>query len=389
MADYTNVLNKAAALEYGTAFAPYTGVRLWYDDENAFFAGNETGSVLEADCPWATQAMANNILANVSGYVYQPFEASDVLLDPAAELGDGVGVGNLFAPLATINRTLDSLAAAEIGAPEEEEVEYEFPYVSPTQRSLQRKVTLGADYYGTRITRANGLEIVKSAADGTEKSRAKLNADELSFYDDNGGQALYFDPEKKRYAFKGDVEITGNIKMAAGNITWTDGGISSGISSEQVNTIITSRLVSSPTIAGGLFYGRDADGSVGDTWLEIGTEGGPIAGGWGLMLKTYGLDPIFGVFNGSFLSTAFYAKGFNFFNIDADTETVTPYGTWDFEDATVKGFSRLENLDGNIELSAGNGLVSVNLDPDARQIRFWFGPGNPVWALDASGLHAL
>ena len=388
MADYTNVLKRTAALEYGPAFEPYTGVKLWYDDENGYFAGDETGRVLEADCPWATQAMADNILQNIKGFVYQPFEAEDALIDPAAELGDGVGIGGIYGVLASSSITLDSLCAADIGAPENDELEYEFPYLSPTQRALKRKVTLGESYYGTRITRAKGIESIRIDADGNELARAVFNADELAFYA-GSEQAIYFDPEKKRYAFKGDVEITGNIKMAAGSITWTDGGISSGISSEEVNTIITNRLVSSPTIAGGLFYGRDDDGSVGNTWLEIGTEGGPIAGGWGLLLKTYGLDPIFGVYNGDFYNTAFYAKGFNFLLTDADSETAIPYGTWDFENATVKGFSRLENLDGNIELSAGNGLVSVNLDPDARQIRFWFGPGNPVWALDADGLHEL
>ena len=29
MADYTNVLKRTAALEYGPAFEPYTGVKLW------------------------------------------------------------------------------------------------------------------------------------------------------------------------------------------------------------------------------------------------------------------------------------------------------------------------------------------------------------------------
>ena len=338
MADYTNVLNKAAALEYGPAFAPYTGVRLWYDDENAFFAGNETGSVLEADCPWATQAMANNILANVSGYVYQPFEASDALLDPAAELGDGVGVGNLFAPLATINRTLDSLAAAEIGAPEEEEVEYEFPYVSPTQRSLQRKVTLGADYYGTRITRANGLEIVKTAADGTEKSRAKLNADELSFYDDNGGQALYFDPATGRYMFRGDIVVTGNINMSQGSITWgpnnpADG---SGISASQARTIISEELVSSPKIAGGRFLDLNQR-----SWLEMGIAGTTTAY-INHFTETYGDDPVCvmgylkGVYD-SWVIAPFGLFSLEFQNRGDNYPYTYVYGEWDFSVAEVTG----------------------------------------------------
>lgn len=388
MSDKTYLGDFVSELGTSPEFMPYSKVVLWYDDEHAFTSGDDSGRTLEADLPFATQAIADSILQRIKGYIYRPYTARDALLNPAAELGDGVTVNGMYGVLADVETEFSGLMKNRVSAPADEEIDHEYPYLSPEDRALKRKVTLGESYYGTRITRAKGIESVRIDADGNELARAVFNADELAFYA-GSEQAIYFDPEKKRYAFKGDVEITGNIKMAAGSITWTDGGINSGISSEQVNTIITNRLVSSPTIAGGQFYGRDDDGSVGDTWLEIGTEGGPLAGGWGLMLKTYGLDPIFGVYNGNFSSTAFYAKGFNFLLTDADSETATPYGTWDFENATVKGFSRLENLDGNIELSAGNGLVSVNIDPDARQIRFWFGPGNPVWALDASGLHAL
>lgn len=340
MADYTNVLNKTADLEYGPAFAPYTGVRLWYDDENAFFAGDETGSVLEADCPWATQAMADNILANVGGYVYQPFEATDAFLDPAAELGDGVGVGNIFGPLASVSRTLDSLAAADIGAPEEEEVEYEFPYISPTQRALMRKVTLGADYYGTRITRANGLEIVKTAADGTEKSRAKLNADELSFYDDNGGQALYFDPNTGRYMFRGDIVVTGNINMSQGSITWgpnnpADG---SGISASQARTIISEELVSSPTIAGGKFMDLDES-----NWLQMGENSTGSVGylhhyysGYSSNSPVCAMGYLGGIYD------SWVIAPFNKFAMEfqdrGDTYPYTyVYGEWNFSQADVTG----------------------------------------------------
>lgn len=366
---------------------PISKVTLMYDDENGFSAGDNTGMELVANCYFATQQLADKALALLSGHQYHAYSGTSTDLDPAAELGDGVTLGGVYSVISRMKD--DGFGFPDLSAPGEEELEEEFPHPGFLTQDVKNKVTLGADYYGTRITRAKGIESVRIDADGNELARAVFNADELAFYA-GSERALYFDPEKKRYAFKGDVEITGNIKMAAGSITWTDGGISSGISSEQVNTIITERLVSSPTIAGGLFYGRDADGNAGDTWMEIGTDGGP-GGGWGLLLKTGGFitTPLFGIYNADANYMSLSAKGFNFLVTEATDEIAYPKGTWDFEDATVKGFSRLENLDGNIELSAGNGLVSVNLDPDARQIRFWFGPGNPVWALDADGLHEL
>lgn len=133
-----NVLNRAVSLDTAPKFEAYTGVRLWYDDEQFFFAGDETGRVLEADNPWATQAMAESVLASVSGYSYQPFEAGSAILDPAAELGDGVNVGGVYGPLASITTRFDAMCAADIAAPADEEIDHEYPYLSPAEREYKR-----------------------------------------------------------------------------------------------------------------------------------------------------------------------------------------------------------------------------------------------------------
>ena len=133
-----NVLNRAVSLATAPKFAAFTGVRLWYDDDQYFFAGDETGRVLEADNPWATQAMADSILAQVSGYAYQPFEAGAALLDPAAELGDGVNVGGVYGPLASITTRFDAMCTADIAAPADGDIEHEYPYLTPAQREYKR-----------------------------------------------------------------------------------------------------------------------------------------------------------------------------------------------------------------------------------------------------------
>lgn len=133
-----NVLNRAVSLDTAPKFEAYTGVRLWYDDEQYFFAGDETGRVLEADNPWATQAMAESVLASISGYSYQPFEAGSAILDPAAELGDGVNVGGVYGPLASITTRFDAMCAADIAAPADEEIDHEYPYLSPAEREYKR-----------------------------------------------------------------------------------------------------------------------------------------------------------------------------------------------------------------------------------------------------------
>ena len=122
MSGLINVLNMAASLDVSPAFLPFTGVRLWYDDDQYFFAGDETGRVLESNCPWATQEMADGVLESVYGYVYQPFEAGSAMLDPVAELGDFVNIGGISGPLATIATNFDSMCVADISAPAEEEI---------------------------------------------------------------------------------------------------------------------------------------------------------------------------------------------------------------------------------------------------------------------------
>jgi hypothetical protein len=133
-----NVLNRAVSLDTAPKFEAHTGVRLWYDDEQYFFAGDETGRVLEADNPWATQSMAESVLASISGYSYQPFEAGSAILDPAAELGDGVNVGGVYGPLASITTRFDAMCAADIAAPADEEIDHEYPYLSPAEREYKR-----------------------------------------------------------------------------------------------------------------------------------------------------------------------------------------------------------------------------------------------------------
>lgn len=336
----TYVGNQATSLEVSPDFLPYSKIIAWYDDENAFVAGDDSGRTLEVDLPFATQEIVDNMLARIKGYVYRPYEATDALLDPAAELGDGVTINGTYSLVAAVTTNFNSLGASDLSAPSDEEVDHEFPYKSPLERTLQRKVTLGASYYGTTITRAKGLEITKTNADGTTGSRALLNSDVFAMYDDNGTARIYFDPTTGRYKFVGDLDISGgSINMSGGSITWGENNPAAGkISASQARTIITEELVSSPTIAGAKFYSRQNDGDIGFTWLEIGTDGGPGAGD-GLLLKSAGFvsRPVFGVYNGDFDATAFYAKGYNFLMTDGTYGITYPQGTWDFSNATTKG----------------------------------------------------
>lgn len=117
---------------------PISRVTLLLDDENSVTAGDDTGAELLADCPHATQAMADAILAQVKGYQYQMFEAGDAALDPSAELGDGVTAGGLYSVISRLDD--DGSGYSGISAPGESELEDEYPTSGPMTQTFNRKI---------------------------------------------------------------------------------------------------------------------------------------------------------------------------------------------------------------------------------------------------------
>lgn len=118
---------------------PVSRVTLLLDDEHAVTAGDGSGTELTADCPHATQAMAEAILAQVRGYQYRMFSASDAALDPAAELGDGVTAGGMYSLLARISE--DGSGYCGITAPGKEELEDDFPTGGYLTKEFNLKLT--------------------------------------------------------------------------------------------------------------------------------------------------------------------------------------------------------------------------------------------------------
>ena len=117
---------------------PISRVTLLVDDDNAYTAGDDTGAALEASCPHATQAMVDNILAQVKGYQYQAYSADDANIDPSAELGDGVTVSGVYSVLSRLDD--DGSGYPSINAPGEAELEDEYPAAGPMTQEFNRKI---------------------------------------------------------------------------------------------------------------------------------------------------------------------------------------------------------------------------------------------------------
>lgn len=140
MSDKVYLGRAVGQLSESPALAPVSKVVLLVDDDTAYFAGDETGRTVELTCPYGTQAMANNILASLRAYTYRPIQAQDALLDPAAELGDGLTVGGVYTVLAQVDLTFDGLMACDAGAPGKTELESEYQYQSPILSGIQHQI---------------------------------------------------------------------------------------------------------------------------------------------------------------------------------------------------------------------------------------------------------
>ena len=145
MSDAVTVSRRAMSVDKAPIFEPYTKVIIYVgtDEEGnpVFFeAGDDSGRTLETNNEWGTQEMANNILARLYGFQYQPYTAQGAHVDPSAELGDGVTVNALYSGIYSQDTTFTALMKSDISAPVDEEIDHEYGFESQTDRAFTRMV---------------------------------------------------------------------------------------------------------------------------------------------------------------------------------------------------------------------------------------------------------
>lgn len=132
---------RALSFKSFSATPPITQVMLATDESGGtvYTAGVE-GYSISVICPWATQQMANDLLAKAQGFRYQGFEASMAALPGSAERGDGVNISGVYGMLADRTIYFNPSMNSDISAPWEEEVNHEFQYRSPIKQDINRQV---------------------------------------------------------------------------------------------------------------------------------------------------------------------------------------------------------------------------------------------------------
>lgn len=140
MSDIVYVGRKIRSFDTSAQFDGYTKVVITVSDELEYMAGVDTGRTLTLNCPWGTQDMADNILNSIQGFKYQPYTADSAIIDPAAELGDGITVNDVYSGIYSMKTTFGAVFRSKIAAPAEQELDHEYPYAVKQERRIIRQM---------------------------------------------------------------------------------------------------------------------------------------------------------------------------------------------------------------------------------------------------------
>lgn len=346
MSDRINIFKEASNLHTSPQFSSYSKVIIHIDDETDITVGNDYGRTLEVTNPFGTQQMAEDMLAKLSGFQYQPYDASGALLDPAAEIGDAISIKNIYGGLYTRDRTFSRLMKAEISAPYDEEINHEYQFATPQERKVKRefgnvKATLAIQ--ADRIT----AEVTERTAQGQQiESQLNIQATEIAAkVSQTGGSNSSFGWSLTSnghtwYAGSQEVmKVTASGLEVKGKVTATSGYIGNGTSGFTIsNTAIYNNI--------SVFDGTQNSG------IYLGTNG--IQLGQGFKVNSAGsLTATRGLIGG------FTITGTTFHNWDSSTNT----GIWMKAANSGVVFQIGNNFkvdaQGNLTANSGNFLGSV------------------------------
>lgn len=184
--------------------------------------------------------IAQNVYNTIKTYLYSPYKASDAILDPAMELGDGLTINGLYTVIAVLDETCDGLYSANIEAPSYEETDYEFVYQTKSDKNLERKLAkstasmkIGIDSITQMVT---GL--AKPWISNTSYTVGEIVEHENKFYRCTVSNSdSTFDPDKWTEIDSGVVESI--LQLAIGKMTLSVNSSASGSRIELTSGDIT------------------------------------------------------------------------------------------------------------------------------------------------------
>ena len=369
--------NRATSFSEFPEYNEYTKVSLYYDSETLkATVGNDTGREMVLVSPFLPtstsdcEKLAQNILNELSGFNYQPFKATGAELDPSADLGDTLTVGGIESFIGQLDTTFNQAFISDINTPSGDDIEHEYPYVSQEQRKIEREISTTRSMITTTANEIR-LEVSNELNELSSSINVKLDSITLETIGADGkvSSVKLFDTGKidltgfvtftglsgGTTTIDGACIKTGEISAErinlTGSITWSDlsesvqNEFGDGLTEDDVSTLITSELVSSPNIAGGKF--KDIKQN---NWIEMGqvqTNGGKTTVAYfNHYCSGYSTsNPVFvmGYTNPTTAAANWVMAPFNTIVLDylKTNETMYASGNWDFSGATVTGLGKV------------------------------------------------
>lgn len=272
MYDVINLLKNAASLDTAPEFDAYSKVEVILakegNENRVVTVGDDSGRKLTIEmtqCADTEQARAAavRILASLRGFQYQPYTATDALLDPAAEIGDAININGVYSGIYNKEVTFSPLMKTKLTAPQDEALDHEYAIKTQTNKTLTREMGqaysqmfINATAIRSEVKRANDAEgeLRSSIEQTAEAISAKV--DSSNNYGESFGWTLTSDAwsvyaNGRNEVFRIDengATIKGIIKATSGEI----GGFTIG-SSALYNNI--SSMSGSQT--NGVYIGTD------------------------------------------------------------------------------------------------------------------------------------
>ena len=208
MSDSINILQRAENVEISPLFNTYSKVIINIDDETQASSGTDTGRTLELDNPlFGSQLVATKLLQRLHGFQYQPYSAQGALVDPAAEMGDAISVNDVYGGIYTRERTFGRLMITDVSAPNDEEINHEYKWETPTERKLKREME---DVRATFAIQSDRIEARVAKIGGNNNSFGWVLTD--------SGHTWYSGSKQVMKVSSSGLEITGKITATSGYI---------------------------------------------------------------------------------------------------------------------------------------------------------------------------
>ena len=209
MSDKINLLRRVENLEVSPQFDGVSKLVCNIDDETQMSSGTDSGYVLEFDNPLITKTILDSMMSKIRGFHYQPFNATQALLDPAAEMGDAVSVKDVYGGIYNRSRNFSSLMTADISAPTDEEIDHEYKFETKQEKKVKHQID---GIRATLTVQAGLIEGVVSTVNGYETRFAQTDTKIEARVTKTGGNNV-------RNSFSWELTDSGHKWYANGNST--------------------------------------------------------------------------------------------------------------------------------------------------------------------------